>query len=69
MSKLDEMYFAVESYLSKIDFDKLWKDFKPLKFALYNNLENNIVFLPNALNQRLYCSAYDFCYAWVESLW
>ena len=37
MFKLDEMYFAVESYLSKINFDKLWKGFKPLKFALYNN--------------------------------
>ena len=39
MFKLDEMYFAVESYLSKINFDKLWKGFKPLKFALYNNDE------------------------------
>jgi hypothetical protein len=39
MFKLDEMYFAVESYLSKINFDKLWKGFKLLKFALYNNDE------------------------------
>ena len=34
---LEELYKIVKSYLDKVDFSLLWKGFKPLKFALYNN--------------------------------
>ena len=34
---LEELYQVVKSYLEKVDFSLLWKGFKPLKFALYNN--------------------------------
>lgn len=34
---LEELYKVVKSYLNKVDFSLLWKGFKPLKFALYNN--------------------------------
>lgn len=34
---LEELYKVVKSYLEKVDFSLLWKGFKPLKFALYND--------------------------------
>ena len=34
---LEELYQVVKSYLEKVDFSLLWKGFKLLKFALYNN--------------------------------
>ena len=37
--KLNELYYEVEKYIDLIDFNKLWKGFKPLKFALYNDRE------------------------------
>ena len=37
--KLNEIYYEVEKYIDLIDFNKLWKGFKPLKFALYNDRE------------------------------
>lgn len=36
---LKDMYFKVYDLISDIDFSKLWHDFKPIKFALYNNDE------------------------------
>ena len=39
MVRLDELYYEVKTYIDNINFDKLWKDFKPLKFALYNEYE------------------------------
>ena len=35
--ELHEYYSEINSRIEKIDFDALWKDFKPLKFALYND--------------------------------
>ena len=34
---LEGLYKVVKSYLDKVDFSLLWKGFKPLRFALYNN--------------------------------
>lgn len=34
---LEELYAVVKSYIDKVDFSLLWKGFKPLRFALYNN--------------------------------
>lgn len=39
MIKLDELYCAVDKYIKLVDFNKLWSEFKPLKFALYNDKE------------------------------
>ena len=33
------MYYAVEELIKKVDFNKLWPGFEPLKFALYNENE------------------------------
>ena len=35
--ELHEYYSEINSRIEKIDFDALWKDFKPLRFALYND--------------------------------
>ena len=35
--ELHEYYSEINSRIEKIDFDALWKDFKHLKFALYND--------------------------------
>ena len=37
--KLDELYYSVLNLMNGINFDSLWKGFKPLKFALYNEKE------------------------------
>lgn len=34
---LEELYNIVKGYIDKVDFSLLWKGFKPLRFALYNN--------------------------------
>lgn len=34
---LQQLFFEVKANLEKLDFSKLWHDFKPLKFALYND--------------------------------
>lgn len=39
IKKLDELYYEVESLINKIDFNKIWPNFKRLKFALYNQNE------------------------------
>lgn len=39
MANLEELYQQVEEKIKKLDFDKLWKGFKPLKYALYDNDE------------------------------
>ena len=36
---LKELYYEIKTYIEKVNFEILWKDFKPLKFALYNNDE------------------------------
>ena len=37
--QLDKIYFEVKTYIGKLNFSKLWKGFKPLKFALYTDSE------------------------------
>lgn len=39
IKKLDELYYEVERLINNIDFNKLWPNFKRLKFALYNQNE------------------------------
>jgi hypothetical protein len=39
MIGLEELYYEVDKYIKLIDFSKLWIEFKPLKFALYNDNE------------------------------
>ena len=39
MENLETLYNMVTEAISKVDFTKLWEDFKPLKFALYNETE------------------------------
>ena len=34
---LEGLYKIVKSYIDKVDFSLLWKGYKPLRFALYNN--------------------------------
>ena len=36
---LEERYYIIKKYIEKVDFDLLWKGFKPLKYALYNETE------------------------------
>ncbi len=36
---LKELYHRIEQRIQSVDFDALWKGFKPLKFALYNSEE------------------------------
>ncbi len=36
---LEERYYIIKKYIDKVDFDLLWKGFKPLKYALYNETE------------------------------
>lgn len=36
---LKDKYYEVKEYVDKVDFSKLWKGFKPLRFALYNQSE------------------------------
>lgn len=37
--KLNELYYSVLNLINKLDFDSLWKGFRPLRFALYNDKE------------------------------
>lgn len=37
--KLDKLYYSVLNLINKVNFESLWKGFKPLKFALYNDKE------------------------------
>lgn len=39
MKELKELYYEIKEYIDRVDFEKLWKGFKPLKFALYNEKE------------------------------
>ena len=34
---LKKLYYEVKSYIDIVDFSKLWRDFEPLKFALYSD--------------------------------
>ena len=34
---LEKLYYEVKSYIDIVDFSKLWRDFEPLKFALYSD--------------------------------
>lgn len=36
---LKQLYYEIKDYIDKVDFTKLWKGFKPFKFALYNENE------------------------------
>ncbi len=36
---LQRLYYEVKSYIDIVDFSKLWRGFKPLKFALYTDNE------------------------------
>jgi hypothetical protein len=36
MRSLESLYYEIEALISKVDFEKLWCGFYPLKFALYN---------------------------------
>ena len=36
---LKKLYYEVKSYIDMVDFSKLWRDFEPLKFALYTENE------------------------------
>ena len=36
---LKQLYNEIQSYIKKLDFSKLWREFKPLKFALYTDDE------------------------------
>ncbi len=37
--KLNEIYEVIKTRIDQLDFSLLWNDFKPLKFALYNDKE------------------------------
>ena len=39
MKELKELYYEIKKNIDKVDFNKLWKGFKPLKFAIYNEKE------------------------------
>ena len=34
---LEKLYYEVKGYIDIVDFSKLWRDFEPLKFALYSD--------------------------------
>lgn len=36
---LEQLYYKLSDAIEKLDLDAIWKDFKPLKFALYNDKE------------------------------
>lgn len=36
---LEKLYYEIKNYIDGIDFSRLWKGFKPLKFALYTDKE------------------------------
>ena len=36
---LKELYYEVKNKIDKVDFNMIWKGFKPMKFALYNSCE------------------------------
>lgn len=36
---LEKLYYEVKKHIDTVDFSKLWKNFKPLKFALYTDTE------------------------------
>lgn len=46
---LKKLYFQIKEYIDMVDFSKLWKDFKPIKFALYN--DNECFFDGNYINK------------------
>ena len=37
--QLKQLYNEIQGYIAKLDFSKLWRGFKPLKFALYTENE------------------------------
>lgn len=36
---IEKLYYEIKQYIDILDFSKLWRGFKPLKFALYTNEE------------------------------
>ena len=37
---LERKYYEVKNYIDTVDFSRLWKNFKPFKFALYTDKFN-----------------------------
>ncbi|MCR5278764.1 MAG: hypothetical protein K6E19_04910 [Lachnospiraceae bacterium] len=36
---LEKTYYEISESIKKLDFDRIWEGFRPLKFALYNDKE------------------------------
>ncbi len=51
---LQSLHKAVTEAIASLDFDRIWKDFRPLKFALYNETEC-------CLDGRMIEKTVDFC--------